>query len=766
MPSNDELAILIKAQNATASAFQGARQQLAGLGQETQKTNQLLGGMKTALGAIGGAFVATQVLGFVKDVVASAGAIADMSDRLGIGTTAVQRFTNAAELGGGSMEDVGKAINKMNLNLAGGKDSTKEALAAAGLSFDKIRAMQPEAAFEAIADGVSSIVDPAKRAEVATVLLGKGAADLLPTLGAIKKTSDAGLISPENIKALDYLGDAFTSALQKGKAFGAWFAGGLVRDIQSGQNWVEKAYLTVTLGSEGATEALRQQASMSAATAKQVEAAEKVKQEAFAKAVDANEKAAAATKKKEDADKQAAQAAKQHADAIGRLRDELTGRGAIKAALDMAEALRGSLAIGSLSAEAQARINKTMGEAIDAYQRFGQTVPPAVQAAFIATTHLADATAGLTGQFEHVGVQLERFVVPAIFDYANALKYVNGIQSGVQVGKQLPIPTAPTPPKTALQSIFGSASQFGGDIGNVLLKAITGGGNAVQSAGALIGQKLTSSLAAKLTTGVAPMLTGVFGGAVNAILPGLGTLVGPLTEKLFSLFNQHHGRDLVKDFAGQFGGFDELHKVLAEKLPADAEKFWIMLTQGVGRNNPTQAKAAIDAITAALDAQAHKQDDVAAAASKAAEEQDKAATKIKDAMKGIDDQISSLQESIAGEAPEEFMGVVERETRDRIARLSDERKLLEEQLQQQQADTKAATEDVGTSVEDVTSSAEQALDIFERWTGAIHGASDALGGMRFPAGFEAPATVPGYQSGTSHVEFVAFGPPNLTEGSM
>jgi hypothetical protein len=38
-------------------------------------------------------------------------------------------------------------------------------------------------------------------------------------------------------------------------------------------------------------------------------------------------------------------------------------------------------------------------------------------------------------------------------------------------------------------------------------------------------------------------------------------------------------------------------------------------------------------------------------------------------IKKIDDQIGSLQDSIAGEAPEEFMGVVERETRDRIAAL-------------------------------------------------------------------------------------------------
>jgi hypothetical protein len=60
------------------------------------------------------------------------------------------------------------------------------------------------------------------------------------------------------------------------------------------------------------------------------------------------------------------------------------------------------------------------------------------------------------------------------------------------------------------------------------------------------------------------------------------------------------------------GGFDKLHDKLGT-LGADGEKMWIKLTQGVGKNDPQAAQAAIDDITKALDAQKQQQDENTAA---------------------------------------------------------------------------------------------------------------------------------------------------------
>jgi hypothetical protein len=289
-------------------------------------------------------------------------------------------------------------------------------------------------------------------------------------------------------------------------------------------------------------------------------------------------------------------------------------------------------------------------------------------------------------------------------------------------------------------AVKGLLSNIGGDLGGKLF----GGPNG-------LGQSLINSLPS------AGKLAGVIGNLAGPLGSALGSLGAALGGKLWNSIFGSAGRDLVKDFAASFrefhldtlqfdpgGGFDQLHAKLLT-LGAEGEKLWIALTQGVGKNNPEQARAVIDAITKALDAQKNKEGEVADAANKSADEQTKATEKIKDSIKGIDDQISSLQDSIAGEAPEEFMGVVERETRDRIAALAKQRAELQEQLKVQQEDTKDATADTADGVDHVTDNAEAALGFFERWKGAIDDAGDSLGRLQFPGG--SSDGIPGHADG-------------------
>jgi hypothetical protein len=155
-------------------------------------------------------------------------------------------------------------------------------------------------------------------------------------------------------------------------------------------------------------------------------------------------------------------------------------------------------------------------------------------------------------------------------------------------------------------------------------------------------------------------------------------------KKLYNSIFGTAGRDAVKDFAESLTGstdLNALHTYLQQTLPDSAERFWIALTQGVGRNNPTQAAAIIAEVTKALDAQKSIQDGVAASAVAASAAQVEAQTKALDAVKGLDNQIKSLSDSIAGEAPEEFMGIVEQQTRARIAGLTQEREAAQASLE-------------------------------------------------------------------------------------
>ncbi|HXG70998.1 MAG TPA: hypothetical protein VNJ04_10375, partial [Gemmatimonadaceae bacterium] len=191
---------------------------------------------------------------------------------------------------------------------------------------------------------------------------------------------------------------------------------------------------------------------------------------------------------------------------------------------------------------------------------------------------------------------------------------------------------------------------------------------------------------------------------------------------------------------GTVGGFDALRAQLATLGP-EGEKLWIALTQGVGRNNPKQAQDAIDAVKKAvantpealagaagyqtmaeLQAVAKKakstydylvesgkysaeqiatafkvyqeaanaaMGDSAKAAIAASGAMTAAIQKDLDALGSARD---SLVQSIANEAPEEVMGVIEAETRARIAQVEAEIQAKQAQLDAATAAAKAAAD--------------------------------------------------------------------------
>jgi hypothetical protein len=91
--------------------------------------------------------------------------------------------------------------------------------------------------------------------------------------------------------------------------------------------------------------------------------------------------------------------------------------------------------------------------------------------------------------------------------------------------------------------------------------------------------------------GIVGMTAGILGMVSAAISAG---------KAIADLFNRDKGRDMVEKFAESFGGFDKLHALL-NQLGDEGERLWILLTQGVGRNNKDQAAAAIEEVRRALE---------------------------------------------------------------------------------------------------------------------------------------------------------------------
>jgi hypothetical protein len=94
--------------------------------------------------------------------------------------------------------------------------------------------------------------------------------------------------------------------------------------------------------------------------------------------------------KEAEAQKKAAAAAAAHAKELANLRDELSGRGTIRAANDMLSVLKTMGPVQNLTAEAQKKINETVGRAIEAYTAQGSVVPDVLRTIYAETFHLTD----------------------------------------------------------------------------------------------------------------------------------------------------------------------------------------------------------------------------------------------------------------------------------------------------------------------------------------------------------------------------------------
>ncbi|QOJ04339.1 MAG: phage tail tape measure protein [Planctomycetia bacterium] len=108
-----------------------------------------------------------------------------MSIRTGVSVEALSELGFAADLSGADIETLENGIRKMQKTIteaAGGSAAAADALADLGLSAHAVAAMSPKAQFKLIADRLSGIADPTRRAALAMEIFGRSGTRLLPLL--------------------------------------------------------------------------------------------------------------------------------------------------------------------------------------------------------------------------------------------------------------------------------------------------------------------------------------------------------------------------------------------------------------------------------------------------------------------------------------------------------------------------------------------------------------------------------------------------------
>ncbi|NUQ51008.1 MAG: phage tail tape measure protein, partial [Phycisphaerae bacterium] len=140
-----------------------------------------IGTRMTALGA-----------GILAPLAASAKTFANMGDsldemsaRTGVSVETLSELALAAELSGADLETLEIGIRKMQKAIteaASGSKSAIDALAQLGLNVQDLVDLSPEQQFKLIADRISKIDDPTRRAALAMEIFGKSGTRLLPML--------------------------------------------------------------------------------------------------------------------------------------------------------------------------------------------------------------------------------------------------------------------------------------------------------------------------------------------------------------------------------------------------------------------------------------------------------------------------------------------------------------------------------------------------------------------------------------------------------
>lgn len=565
--------------------------------QATESLDKTASRVSSTLTSVGKAFAGmvsvTAVAAAVRSFTNLTGHLTDLAAKTGISTTELQKLKYAAELSGGSLETVTRAIGIMARTLIEGDKSAVQAMKRLGLNIDDIRRMQPGQAFSNIADAIAKIESPMERSTLAMQLFGKSGAELLPMItgnltDAMEAAERLGIVLDEDtVAAGDRLGDTFTTLTAVGQGVLGKVLAPLVPAIQMVADamvglgdiitWLQNGFQTLL---KWGVQSL------------------KFFVDAGVRVTELAGKVPILGRTMRDVDRAALGFGKSLSTWLG---DMATGFDVVvpKAVKNTSTLAKTFTDIGTETRVSQKAVEeygkaldksaalgvKTFKEFHDAIKTINFEMGILVRERLNAFGETAQRTLSNATESTAEMIRLLTQGIPVVDGLGKEFE---------QIGTQIDVLT-PKFTKTFGQNLTDTLATSLKQIPQILVSAFTGGGDIM---GAIKG--IASSVGASVgkVIGETFKTLGKFGGPIGE---AIGSLAGPLISVFQKIFGSA-GRDLVKDFASSMGGFDALRAKLSE-LGDQGERLWINLTQGVGRNNPEQAKAAIEAINKAFGAQ-------------------------------------------------------------------------------------------------------------------------------------------------------------------
>lgn len=186
--------------------------------------------VKTIFGGLGSVFSLAGIADLTKNILEYGDELQKSAAKTGASVTALSQLSFAAKQVNIDLPELTSSFDKMEKSIstaATGTGTSKIAFEALGISLSTLKNLNPDQQFEAIANQISKLVDPADKARAAIEIFGRAGAELLPLF-----EKGAAGIEEARQKAVDFgasldsdqvkkLADANTAVKDLGASFSA-----------------------------------------------------------------------------------------------------------------------------------------------------------------------------------------------------------------------------------------------------------------------------------------------------------------------------------------------------------------------------------------------------------------------------------------------------------------------------------------------------------------------------------------------------------------
>lgn len=522
----------------------------------TAKATSSLSSLGTKMAAaFGGTMLidraASAVAGFVSEAIESAGAILDLSKKTGLATDTIQRMAFVAKQTGSDVEAFTRAAFMLGINIEKGRGQ----IDGLGLSFAELKTLRPDEQFAKVVKALEEMEDPQERNRVAVELFGKAAQEILPSIAeGYSKIADQATVSERaQLEAIDRAADAWDGFVTNTQTKIVSTLGSAVMAVQKfGEaSWAQRAKLF----------------GLQAAGQLTAEAVKDIFPEDVRKDFQA-------------ADRDISEAGNTLYNLGGVVipptRDQLQKlakdtRASAERFKDFEAAIRAT----------GVSIRDGLGPPAEAMRDWLPDITSKLEAAAKSQREFDDAIRG-------TGITITSGLGPPVDAMKDWLP---------EIRQHLEHSTTETQSwRDSLGGASGMMNLFSQSVSGIK-SVLAEYRDTSRSAWANIASYYEGGLQA--TQGAVRVMMGDLSGLKDLIV-GSARQIASAWNLIKSVFDRDKGRDMVEDFAKSLGGFDALHRQL-NQLGNEGERLWILLTQGVGRNNKEQAAAAIEEVRRALE---------------------------------------------------------------------------------------------------------------------------------------------------------------------